>query len=306
VTIRPKVLVTGAAGFIGSHVLTALRSLGADPVALVRPGSPVSVDATSIEGDYHDADTVTKALQAVSPTSLVHAAWRLMPGSGYLDDPTNVDELRASLQLFRLAHDAGCRRIVGIGTCLEYAESRAAVSEDAPLRPTTLYGASKAALFLTAQTWASVVGASFCWARLYFPFGPREPAHRLVPMVVNGLLRGERVATTEGSQLRSFLFIEDVADALAAMTLSNVTGAVNVGSADAIAVRDVVERLASVIGRADLLDVGARAPRPGDPEVLVPDITLLNTVVDWRPKRSLDAALQETVAWWRTAAATPG
>ncbi len=303
-TTGPKVLVTGAAGFIGSHVLTALRSLGADPVALVRPGSTLSVDARSIEGDYHDAYTMTKALQAVAPTSLVHAAWRLPPGSGYLNDQANVDELRASLQLFRLAHDAGCRRIVGIGTCLEYAESNAAVSEDAPLRPTTLYGASKAGLFLTTETWASVVGASFCWARLYFPFGPREAAHRLVPMVVNGLLSGERVATTEGSQLRSFLFVKDVADALAAMTVSDVTGAVNVGSADAIAVRDFVERLASIIGRADLLDIGALDARPGDPEVLVPDTTRLNTVVDWHPKRSLDAALRETVAWWRAPASS--
>ena len=283
----PKVLVTGGHGFVGSHVLEALRARGVDTATLARPV------------DYHDREAVTRLLRAESPSVLIHCAWRLAPGSSYLTDPANSDEVVASLQLFRLAREAGCARIVGIGTCLEYEESDGPVAEDAPLRPRTVYGASKASLFLAAAAWAATSGTSFAWPRLYFPYGPREAPRRLVPTVVNGLLRGERVRTTSGAQRRSFLYARDAGDAIAAIALSEVTGAVNVGADEAVPVRDLVERIGDLIGRRELLDVGALPTRPGDPAVLCANVERLWSLVEWRPTRDLDDGLAATIAWWR-------
>jgi nucleoside-diphosphate-sugar epimerase len=283
----PKVIVTGARGFIGSHVVAALEARGAQVSQLVRPV------------DYHDRPAVERRLRADAPWALVHCAWHLAPGGDYLGDPANDDEVAASLQLFRLAHAANCTRVVGVGTCLEYEESSGPVAEDAPLRPRTVYGASKRALFLAADTWARTAGVAFSWARLYFPFGPREAPHRLVPSVVNGLLRNQRVATTAGHQRRSFLFAADVGDAIAAIALSPMTGAVNVGADGAIAVHEVVERIGDLLDRRDLLDVGVLPSRPGDPEVLWPDVDKLSSVVGWRPSWTLDGGLEETISWWR-------
>jgi nucleoside-diphosphate-sugar epimerase len=284
---RPRVLVTGAGGFIGSHVVDAFERRG--------------VEAVTFSGNYHDAADVETAFRAVSASALVHSAWRLARDSSYLEDPANIEELRASLRLFMVAHHSGCERIVGIGTCLEYGSSNGPTDEDAPLSPRTLYGAAKASLFMTTQAWAHTVGVSFGWARLYHPFGPGEAPQRLIPSVVNALLRGERVATTAGLQRRSFLHVADTADAIAAITLAGASGAFNVGSADAHTVREVVERLAHMIGEPDLVDIGALAHRPGEPEVLWADTRRLTDVVDWRPARSLDKGLEETVAWWRAA-----
>lgn len=283
--------MTGAGGFIGSHVVTALERRGAEPSAF--------------EGDYHDPAAVESAMRTVRPSGLVHSAWRLAPGSHYLDDPAHVDELRASLQLFTSARQAGCTRIVGLGTCLEYDVSEEPSPEDTPLRPKSLYGAAKAALYTTSQAWAAAAGASFAWARLYYPYGPREAPHRLIPSVVNALLRGDRVATTAGLQRRSFLHVEDTADAIAAIALSDASGAFNVGAADVHSVRDVVERIARIVGRPDLVDVGRLEPRSGDPDVLWPDTRRLNDSVGWRPARTLDQGLEETVAWWRETQRSP-
>jgi nucleoside-diphosphate-sugar epimerase len=284
-----SVLVTGARGFIGSHVVEALARRGAEPVAL--------------EGDYHTSADVERALREVEPVALVHAAWRIA-GTSY-DDPAHLDELGASLRLFTAAGTAGCERIVGIGTCFEYDASDGPTREDAPLVPRQVYGAAKAALFLAARAWADAAGTAFAWARLYHVFGPREAPHRLVPAVVNALLRGERVATTAGRQRRSFVHVEDAADAIAAITLAGARGPFNVGSADVTSVRDVVERLARLAGRPDLVDVGALEPRPGDPEVLWPDVSRLDEIVGWRPGRTLDQGLEETFAWWRASATAP-
>ena len=299
-TTRPKVLVTGARGFIGLHVVAALARRGAEAVALVRPGADVRplADTRVVEADYRDPDAVTAAIRETGPGTLVHSAWSLAPGSDYLHDAANLDELGSSLRLFRLAGREGCSRVVGIGTCLEYEESDAPTDECTALRPRTVYGAAKAALFLTAQAWAQSVGVSFGWPRLYYPFGPGEAPFRLVPAVVNSLLRGERVQTTAGHQRRSFLFVEDVADAIAAITLSDAEGAFNVGSGDVLAVRELVERLAGVLGRSDLLDIGALPSRPGDPDVLWPDTTRIMSL-GWSPARTLDEALEETIAWWQ-------
>lgn len=301
-----KVLVTGGAGFVGSRVVAALSACGAEPVALVRRGAWPEADGNAevVEADFHDAATMGHALRRIQPSALVHAAWQLAPGTAYLRDPANLAELSASLQLFALAEEHGCKRIVGIGTCLEYEPSDRPAPEGTPLRPQTLYGASKAALFIAAQAWAATAGVSFAWARLYFPFGPGEAPHRLIPSVVNALLRGERVATTAGLQRRSFLFVDDAADAVAAITLSGEEGAFNVGSDEALSVREVVARLAASIGQPDLLDIGALEQRPGEPDVLWADTTRLRTNLKWRPRKTLDEGLEETIAWWRTRAAT--
>jgi nucleoside-diphosphate-sugar epimerase len=281
-----KVLVTGSDGFIGSHVVDALRKRGADVATLTRPA------------DYHDAAVVEALLRDEAPHVLVHCAWKLAPGSAYLEDPANADEAVASLRLFQLAQRAGCGRVVGLGTCLEYAESEGPVAEDAPLEPRTPYGESKAELFRAAEAWATDAGASFAWARLYFPFGPREAPYRLVPSVVNGLLRKERVATTPGTQHRSFLYAADVGDAIATIALCDLVGAVNVGADGVVAVRHLVERIAALIGRPDLLDLGALPHRPGDPDVLWPDVSKLSSL-GWTPAHDLDGGLSETIGWWR-------
>jgi nucleoside-diphosphate-sugar epimerase len=285
--MRPKVLVTGGHGFIGSHVVTALGTCDVSVAPLPRPVN------------YHDREAVDQVLRQLQPSILIHCAWHLADGSAYLTDPGNDDEVAASLQLFRLAHAAGCRRVVGIGTCLEYEESPGRVREDAPLCPRTAYGASKAALFNATEAWAQEAGCSFSWARLYYPYGPREAAHRLVPTVVNGLLRGERVPTTAGEQRRSFLFAGDVADAIAAIALADVVGAVNVGADRVIAVRELVERIGTMLGRRGLLDIGAIPARLDDPDVLWPDVEKLTSIVKFRPSRDLETGLEETIAWWR-------
>jgi nucleoside-diphosphate-sugar epimerase len=188
---------------------------------------------------------------------------------------------------------------VGIGTCLEYEQSSAPLREDHPLRPATVYGAAKAALYLAVSAWAQQTETEFAWLRLFHLYGPREDPRRLVANVMTSLLAGQRIATTAGDQLRDYLHVDDVGDAIAAVALSTICGEVNVGSGQPVAVRDLVATIGEAVGRADLIDVGARAPRPGDPPSLVADVTRLSTDVGWTPRLALRDGIKQTLEWWR-------
>jgi nucleoside-diphosphate-sugar epimerase len=142
-------------------------------------------------------------------------------------------------------------------------------------------------------------GISTAWGRIFFQYGPGEHRDRLIASVIVSLLAGREARCTHGRQIRSFLHVDDVGAAFAALLGSPVQGPVNVGSGERIAIADVLQRLADDIGRPELLKLGARPAPPGEPAVLVPDVDRLSAEVGWSPRRPLDEGLQETVRWWR-------
>jgi nucleoside-diphosphate-sugar epimerase len=141
-------------------------------------------------------------------------------------------------------------------------------------------------------------GVSQAWARIFLLYGPGEPERKLVSSVITSLLKGETAATTHGTQMRDFLHVEDVARAVVAVLDSSPEGAVNIGSGELISQRQVVETIARLIGRPELLRLGAIPTSPNDPERLVPDVARLRST-GFTPKYTLDDGLELTIEWWR-------
>jgi len=240
-------------------------------------------------------------VSATRPSHLLHFAWNVEHGK-YWSSPSNLEWLAASLQLIKLFQELGGQRVVGAGTCAEYEWSGGTsrcVEQETPLKPATLYGAAKNALRQVAESFAGANDLEFAWGRIFLPFGPHEHAARLVPSVARALVRGQIAECSAGTHVRDFLYVEDVADAFAALTDSAAVGAFNIASGEPVTVREVAERLAKIAGRVDLLRLGALPERAGDPPVLVADTTRLRSAVGWKPKASLDEALASTVNWWR-------
>jgi nucleoside-diphosphate-sugar epimerase len=294
-----RVLVTGATGFIGRNASRALVERGFDVHAVTSGEPPPDDDVTWHRADLLNADGALDAVHAASPTHLLHLAWYAEHGA-FWKSPENVRWVEASLRLLRAFAGASGRRAVVAGTCAEYDWSFGTLKEDeTPLAPATLYGAAKHGLHTIAASYAAEAGFELAWGRVFFLYGPREHPSRLVSSVIGSLLRGEEAPTSEGSQVRDFLHVADVADAFAALVASGVTGAVNVASGEGVPVREVVERIGEITGRADLLRVGALATREGDPARISADVRRLRDDVGWRPRLDLDAGLRDTVEWWR-------
>ena len=305
-----RVLLTGATGFIGSQVARALVQQGEDVFALVRPGSDawriddIAVSLNVVTGDLADGDAIDAVIQTARPDMCIHLAWGLEPGK-YLDSLENLDLLASSLQLVSKLEAARCRRFVGVGTCFEYESSPGLLSESSETRPNTMYAASKLGLAMALEQVGRLGGMSTAWARLFYLYGPREDPRRLVPSVVSSLTKGEEARVTEGRQIRDFMHVADAAAAICAVADSDLSGAVNIGSSEPIAVRDIVARIGAITGRPELIRFGALPHNPSDPTFICADNRLLVEQTTWSPRFGLDQGLQHTVAWWNARVRSP-
>jgi nucleoside-diphosphate-sugar epimerase len=293
-----RVLVTGANGFVGRHCLAPLAAAGFEVHAISRAGTGPDGPCWH-RADLLDSAAVSALVDAVRPTHLLHLAWYTTHRL-FWTAPENLAWVRGSLALVEAFARADGRRAVLAGTCAEYDPRFGFCSEGVtPLAPATLYGTSKHALHLVAEAFASGNGVSLAWARLFFLYGPGEPAGRFVPAVVAALLRGEPALLTHGNQVRDFLAVGDVADALVALLDSPVEGPVNVASGVPTSLRDLATSLAGRLGRPDLLRFGAVPAPPGESPFLVADVRRLKEEVAWSPRRDPNEGPDATVAWWK-------
>lgn len=292
-----RVLVTGAAGFVGSHAVRVLRERGDEPIAAVRPGSATVrledvPDLRRVDLDLDDDAACARVLAEVRPDAVLHLAWYARPAD-YVVSPANLRSLSATVRLAEQAFAAGCRKIVAAGTCLEYGRSDRLLAESDPADPVTVYASAKHAAFLVARALADRAGADLAWARIFHLFGPGEDPARLFPMVAASLRRGERIGLTAGDQIRDYLHVRDVASAMVAMLAPGASGIFNVCSGNAHRLREVLSMLGSVVGRPDLLGFGERAYGPSEVMTLAGRADRIRGI-GWAPVfGSLEAGLRD-------------
>ena len=304
-----RVLVTGASGCIGRHLVPALVERGWDVHALTsgRTGAEGVLDSGAKMGQgvtWHTGDLLRtgdtdKVVAAASPTHLVHLAWYIAPGR-WAAAPENFDWVQASLGLVRAFKAHGGSRVVTAGSCLEYDWRYGYCSEAlTPCTPHTIYGACKHALQILTSALARDGSLASAWARIFFIYGPHEHPDRLVAAVVRSLLAGEPARTSHGRQVRDYLFVEDVADALVRLLESDVTGPINIASGQAIALRDIIFQIGRQMGRSELIQLGAIPQATTDTPIVVADTSRLTAELDWQPRWDLAQGIEKTIAWWR-------
>ena len=267
-----RMLITGATGFVGLPVAQALVAAGHDVTCVIRPGREdrlEGLNAALIHSDdlfAESADWWAAALDGID--TVIHLAWYAEPGK-YLVSHKNLDCLAGTLAMAQGAAQAGLRRFVGVGTCFEYDVSGGSLSVETALAPQTPYAASKVAAFTSLTAWFAQAGVEFLWARLFYLYGAREDARRLVPYLHQQMQAGEAADLTSGTAIRDYMDVADAAAMLVRDALSNHTGARNICTGRGITIRALAEQIADTYDRRDLLNFGARADNLTDPPVVV-------------------------------------
>jgi nucleoside-diphosphate-sugar epimerase len=295
-----KILLTGASGFIGRHCIEPLIARGYDVHAVSSRPAPRDAGGAT----WHQANLLQPAdaralLAEISPTHLLHLAWYVVPGK-LISSPENFTWVASSLDLIRQFAEQGGKRVVISGSAYEYDWSYGYCSEKlTPAVPNTVYGSCKQALNLLSQSLASQSGLSAAWGRVFFLYGPGEHPDRLVSSVIRALLKNEAAPCSHGRQIRDYMHVQDVGDALVSLLDSDVKGAVNVSSGQATTLREIVLTIGRLLEKPDLIKLGAIPARANDTPLVVGENTRLLTELGWTQRFDLETGLQQTINWWK-------
>jgi len=253
-----RLAVSGATGFVGGHVVRALRQRGIDPVLMVRPGREIKgklagLEAVEIDFAYPPEDALDRLGK---PDVLIHLAWGGLPD--YRAQRHLTDELPMHSRLLESLLRAGLQRLVVAGTCFEYGMQSGELHEQLPTTPDNPYGQAKDRLRQHLGVLQQQVDFELVWARLFYMYGDDQPERSLYQQLRRAASSGEPVfPMSGGEQVRDYLRVEDVASCLVELALMRGDmGVVNVCSGEPVTVLNLVERWVGERGWAIKPQVG--------------------------------------------------
>ncbi|MGH9299097.1 MAG: NAD-dependent epimerase/dehydratase family protein [Acidimicrobiales bacterium] len=305
-----RVLVTGATGFIGSHLTRRLVRDGAEVHALTSTVSAVYpirlVDVkdqiTLHGGNLNDCGAMAAVVERTNPTIVFHLGAYTHVGKSW----DRVDEciqtnIHGTVNLLQALLHSDYERFVYTSTSEVYGDIPVPFREDARVDPLSPYSVSKYAgerfcdMLHRGKSWPIVI------ARPFNAYGPAQSPDRVIPEIIVKALRKERLAMTEGRQTREFNFVEDLVDGfLKLATVPGVEGEVfNIGGGEEVSMRDLAETILDLMGNPIAAEYGALPERPTEIWSMRSDVAKARSQLGLAPFRSLREGLAETVEWYR-------
>lgn len=308
-----RVLVTGASGFIGSHVVRAALAEGAEVHALIDEVSSVvpprltdlAERITFVAGNLTDSGAMRHAARAARPDVVLHLAAYTHVGKSF----SHVGEciqtnVAGTANLLQALEDTGYSRFVYTSTSEVYGGVDVPFREDGPVNPLSPYSVTKYAGELMCRMFVQAYGWPIVVLRPFNAYGPAQSPDRIIPEVIVSALRGVDVRMTEGTQTREFNYVEDLARGfvLAGTAGDEANGSViNLGCGEEHSMREVAETVLEMMGNPVEARFGALPHRPTEIWRMYCDNTRAREVLGWTPTHSLRDGLEKTIAWYRQA-----
>ncbi|MEV4182145.1 NAD(P)-dependent oxidoreductase [Streptosporangium canum] len=291
-----RVLVTGATGFIGAHLVRRLSSLGAQVHAVSRrPREGSAPDATWHVADVSDAEAIEDLVRSTRPGVVFHLASEVAGARDPRLVRTMLDSNLASVvNLLTAVAGSPDTRVVLAGS-LE--EPRPGEGEAAPSTP---YAVAKWAASGYARMFHHLWDVPVTTLRIGMVYGPgQHDTSKLVPYATLSLLRGEAPSLSSGTRHLDWVYVDDVVDAfLAAGGTAEAAGrSFDIGTGTRTSIRDTVELLGRIVGSSLRPRYGALSDRPLD-SARIADIAPAAEVLRWRPATGLEEGLRLTAAWY--------
>jgi nucleoside-diphosphate-sugar epimerase len=305
--ITGRALVTGATGFVGSHLVRRLVHEGLEVHILRRQRSDfwrvrdVLPKVTAHLADLRDLDALHTALAAARPDYVFHLGAATVVAGATTDAANELigTNLLGTVQLIEACEAVGYRGMVTTGDSFEYAPSRARLSEETACHPTALHGITKLAATLHAQSVAQERRRPIVTLRLFSTYGPGDHPRRLVPRAIAGALAGTPLPLSRPEIARDWVYIDDLIDLYleAALTSRQHAGGVfNAGSGDCGSIGDVIALILRLTGSRAEPRWGVFDAPPHDAYPWVADPSRTFARFAWRPRISLEEGLTRTIA----------
>ncbi|MGB0683101.1 MAG: GDP-mannose 4,6-dehydratase [Magnetovibrionaceae bacterium] len=313
ITDRPlgRVLVTGAGGFIGSHLVEALVGEGADVKAMVHynalgskgwlDSSEAVRDVEVLAGDIQDGDFVRRAVAGCD--TILHLAALIGIPYSYVAPRSYVrTNVEGTLNILEAARDCGVSRIIQTSTSETYGTAlRVPIDEDHPMQGQSPYSASKIAADKMCEAYIKSFELPVVILRPFNTFGPRQSLRAVIPTIISQAVSGAEVRIGNLTPTRDLTFVSDtVAGFLRAAKTSGVDGeTINLGTGREISIGDLAVLIGKRVGRElDLISEQNRLrPEASEVERLLSDNTKAKNLLHWAPQVSLEEGLDRTIAW---------
>ncbi len=308
-----KVLVTGAGGFIGSHLAESLCLEGASVKALVHYNalgsrgwldySDLSKEMEVVAGDIADADSVRQVVHGVDVVfhlaALIAIPYSYVAPSSYVR--TNIN---GTLNVLQAAREAGTERVVHTSTSEVYGTAlQVPISEDHPLQGQSPYSASKIGADKVAESYHLSFEVPVTTVRPFNTFGPRQSARAVIPTIITQCLSGKKVKLGSLSPTRDMNYISNTVKGfmLSATAPKAVGRTINLGSNREISINDLAKLISKLTGAEIELESDDVRVRPEKSEVerLLADNRLAKELLGWTPEVDLESGLQLTIDWLR-------
>jgi nucleoside-diphosphate-sugar epimerase len=298
---RNRVLVTGASGFIGQHLVEALTASGAEVYGIsrtVRRGLPGPT--RWLQADVEKLEEVERLWDVCKPDVVYHlsGAANGMPDIGLLL-PTYHSLLTTTVNFLQVATTKGCRRLI-LASSLEDQDPR--LSAETPASP---YSAAKTALLAYARMCHEVFETPVVMLRTFMTYGPGQPSWKLIPSTLEKLLVGLPPDLSTGRRELDWIYISDVVEAfMQAAHAPGIEGAtIDVGSGELTSIRELVIRLVALVSPDVKPRFGVQPDRP-QRTPRIADVSASCERLGWRAKTQLDEGLRRTIEAYRIARAT--
>ncbi|MBI4355008.1 MAG: GDP-mannose 4,6-dehydratase [Candidatus Omnitrophica bacterium] len=308
-----RVVVTGAGGFIGSHLTERLVELGATTRAFVHyhangswgrlDGSPHQDAIEVIAGDICDRERVAQALEGTDV--VFHLAALITIPYSYEAPQSYVRTIiQGTLNVLQAARDAGVQRVVHTSSSEVYGTARSVPIDEAhPLQAQSPYAACKIGADKLAEAFHRSFGVPVVTVRPFNTYGPRQSTRAIVPAIITQCLTNDRLRLGNLSPTRDLLFVADTVEGFvqAAVAPQAVGRTINLGTGREITIGALAELIGQLCGSTLTVERDEERMRPTGSEVgrLVADIRLARELLGWQPSVSLEEGLRRTIQWYR-------
>ena len=308
-----KVLITGAGGFIGSHLVEALVRSGSDVRAFVRYNSRgdggllrqldknVFQDVKVIAGDLRDEDAVRKAIKGCQVVFHLGALISI-PYSYYHPGEVASTNILGTLNVLQACRDHQVERLVHTSSSEVYGTARVVpINEEHPLQGQSPYSASKIGADKLAESYYCAYDLPVITIRPFNTYGPRQSARAVIPTIITQALVKDTIKLGNLNTTRDFTFVSDtvVGFIQAGLSEKGLGGVFNLGTSEEIRIGELAEKVVKFIGRRVKIEVDKERLRPEKSEVLqlISDNRKAREILNWTPNISFDDGLKITIDW---------
>lgn len=306
-----RVAVTGAAGFIGSHLVERLLERDADVTAFVRYNSRSENGQlatehdrlTIVRGDVRDLETISGLVSDIDTVFHLAALVGIPYSYIHVGEVVAVNVL-GTLNVLTAAKEVGLQRVIIASTSEVYGSARYVPMDEAhPKQPQSPYAASKIASDAIAMSFHAAFGVPVTIVRPFNTYGPRQSDRAIIPTIISQALARDEVVLGNVTPRRDFTYVADTADGFIAAAESTATigEELNLGTGEDISVGELAQKIGDLLGRELGVTESEERVRPSTSEVdrLVSNNERARELMHWEPAVSLETGLRRTIDWVR-------